>query len=218
MIATYLAGMDSHFLEISKLMREVAATGAAALADCAATYPQAMRHGFDGTIASVPSYVVQNRRSMILVEDCHPTPLGYEIEARVVASALHALGVLPNYVPEEPTKVLDGASAVLPTLTRSAEDPRLFEITTAPKDHVILFLGSEGISRTHNAIIPLDTSVVDGLKVRYQLGDFAADADAEGESHHSSWRRRSSARSPSPFGPPSSPNGAARPREHSAIP
>lgn len=96
--------------------------------------------------SAIPLHELQNRRFQILVEDRHPTEIGYEVEAVWVGRALSEAGVGHCTVAEDPPRPLLQAGAAAPTLERLEGGELRFPVGTTPGDRMYLFLGSPGVS------------------------------------------------------------------------
>ena len=156
-LATYLAGDDAHFVDISNVMREVAGSGAAGLADCGSAFRSAIRNLYltspKGSVTPAADIAL---RGLLLTRDRHPTPIGYEVEARVVARSLAGLGLLGSAPVEDPLEPVSRARVVVPTIRQPDPAATSFEISGEPGDRVCLLLGIEGDSRFKDEKIDLD--------------------------------------------------------------
>ena len=121
--ATYLAGFEGTFGDIRAEMFAFGREHALPVADCTAVAIEAITGAAPEGASTNPASHKTNdpvdrvaRFAAILTRDRHPTPLGYEMEARVVAAALAeaGCGAAP---PSEPP--------LSPILRRGAEAPEL---------------------------------------------------------------------------------------------
>lgn len=157
LIATYLPGLDEPYAATRELALSLKDRLGIAVADTAVVLPRAIQGNDPQPTTSWTSERLQAKRSLFLFRDWHPTALGYEIEARVVARTLHEIGVLPDVPLEDPLAAVVAVDVAVPAMRQVADAPVTFEIRTMPNDHVILLLGSPGGTSTWNGVgFPFD--------------------------------------------------------------
>ena len=106
-VATYLAGLEEPFAGIRDLALSLQGQHGIVVADTAAILPRAIQGDEPEPPSAGTPQTLRGRRSLFLFQN-HPTALGYEMEARVVARTLHDIGVLPDIEPEDPLAPLAG--------------------------------------------------------------------------------------------------------------
>lgn len=178
--ATYLAGEEGFFLGITELMRDMADADGIFLADCARWLQPAIEKEAKGPFGPRTIHLLQNARSRVLVTDNHPTPLGYEVEARVVAKALKGAGVLPGYEPEDPLTPLENARVTIPSVHQSETDFQQFTVETEPGDEVTLLIGPPGLGSWFNVQVPVDLTKWKELRSKYSLTEVKGTAGPDG--------------------------------------
>jgi hypothetical protein len=97
-----------------------------------------------------------------------------------VAAALRGIGVPALGDPGDPLAPLDGARVVAPSIAPRAEPPLAFEVVSEPGDRLVLFLGGEGSSRTHDAVVPVSLAAANAIRERLGLPEREVTADARG--------------------------------------
>jgi hypothetical protein len=186
-IATYLAGSDAGFEELTKLARSLADREGIVVADCARI--------LDGAIAAAsapggwggapPSPVAPAAaRALLLTEDQHPTALGYRAEARLVARELQKLGIAPHATIGDPLAVLPALARALPLLRRAQGASLGFRYAGDPKDRATLLLGTPGASWVGGHELPLARDPGDWCS-GVVPGEISAIADGKGQTHFS---------------------------------
>lgn len=155
-LATYLAGSDPGFRELRALTATFAKHPGVRVADCARALERAVAEAAEKAPAAVEARGAA--RAALLTRDQHPTPLGYEMEARIVAQALHEAGALPGYRPELASAPAVRDSFEIPVLRRAEGAQLAFEIVGKPGDVFSLVLGAPGRSEYAGAEISIDAA------------------------------------------------------------
>lgn len=147
-IASYLAGLEAGFNGVRSVMLELDGKHGIVVSDCTKGMAQAQY--------SVDAEARGAMRARLLTLDQHPTALGYEVEARVLARTLKDMGVMPDYVPEPAIAPLKDRPLIVPKFKRAADDTWAFEMEGAPKDVFRLIVGPPGTSMVEQLELPLD--------------------------------------------------------------
>jgi len=149
-LATYLAGLEEGFNAVRQLMAGLAGQKGITVSDCT--------KGMALALQSVPQEARGAMRARLLTTDQHPTPLGYEVEARILAKTLKEIGVLPDIALESPTAPLQGVKVVAPKLRLVPGEKWTFEVEGEPKDLARLLMGTPGNSTVDLVNVPFNAN------------------------------------------------------------
>ncbi|MBI3818308.1 MAG: amidohydrolase family protein [Planctomycetes bacterium] len=179
--STYFPGNETPFENLTKTMRSAAEAAHCGIADCANFLSVCERGESGRRIVQIPVEEYQNRRSLLLVEDRHPTPIGYEVEARIVARALRRAGALRSAEFDDPMEPLRGVNVEYPALSRDVKDPTIFTIQSQPGDRAVLLFGMEGNCTYDGWTINVDIGAAMDTYKQFDIKEWAAAADAGGK-------------------------------------
>ncbi|MBI3819063.1 MAG: SGNH/GDSL hydrolase family protein [Planctomycetes bacterium] len=168
--ATYLAGETGLFHDITKTMR---AADGAFFADCGAALADALAAGETRPAAEIPYEIATAKMNTMLSADLHPTAIGYELEARVVAESLRITGVLNDYITENPAAPLLAANIMIPRLAAVAGAPDSaniikIEASNLKKGERVVFLvGARGAGFFTNLPVPIETAQFEKFRAAF---------------------------------------------------
>lgn len=151
--ATYLENAAADYDAIRKLMLSLEGRPGVQVADCAPVGAKAIA---GDSAMPPPRTVAIARRSLILTRDCHPTALGYALEARVVAEALSRAGVLEHYQSPPALEPMGRAEIDIPKIRHKKDARGTVEVFSKPGDRVYLLAGIPGESYYRETSIPID--------------------------------------------------------------
>lgn len=156
-LASYLEGYHLDFESIRSLVMEYEHRPGVLVADCSPYLRMAVNgaSAAEATMPPPPRELELARRSYLITRDCHPTALGYAIEARVVAAKLAEAGILKHYKSEDPLAPFAKAEIEIPKL-RQLATRFAFEVIAKPGDKVSLVAGIPGESIYKEVNIPID--------------------------------------------------------------
>ncbi|MBI3819457.1 MAG: hypothetical protein HY286_12245 [Planctomycetes bacterium] len=149
--AGYLASADTGFRDVRDVTRTFDGYRDAIYIDCASVIPQVLGLG-DRAHADVRiTERVHALRSLILTNDRHPTPFGYEVEAHMITNALVDAGVSGVASVENAVDFLKKEKINIPFLGRSPGRELAYNYKGNPGDRITLVFGEPG-SSFHDSI------------------------------------------------------------------
>jgi len=178
--STYFAGDLPGFQGSTQVLREESKEGGIPIADNAAAFLQAMRLGSSsGRLEESPAW--HARFAQLMTADRHPSALGYQVEARVLAKTLSEIGLVSPKVLEDPMTPVASLEAVVPELRQISTDPVRLEVHTQPLDRVTVLLGPAGGSDYLNLPLSIDRWPATRILERELGGLLATLADDSGK-------------------------------------
>ncbi|MBL8692473.1 MAG: SGNH/GDSL hydrolase family protein [Planctomycetes bacterium] len=153
--STYFAGELPGFQAPTQVLREESRECGIPIADNASAFLQAMRLGSaSGRLEETPEW--HARFAQLMTADRHPTALGYQVEARVLARTLSEIGLVSPKVLEDPMAPVASMKAIVPEVRQVSTDPIRIEVHAQPLDRVTVLIGPSGGSDYLNLPLAID--------------------------------------------------------------
>jgi hypothetical protein len=154
---TYLAALIGEpFRTLRQMALDFAKEHGVPVVDCTLELPthlQPKNVPFDGP--ATPEQL-QSVRGLVLFDDKHATPVGYELEARAVARTLHQLGLLTEPPLDNGRDVVKCHLAEIPLLAGPEREGGAVTGRGEPRDEFVVYFGTPGRGFADGMPLPID--------------------------------------------------------------
>lgn len=123
----------------------------------------------------------QNRKQYFQVNDRHPSPVGYAMEAEMLIQAFADSGIVGKNCVKPLDSVMPGSNPHLPVVSALVDAPGSFRIQGFAGDSVTILLGAEGRTIDEKIMIPVDTKEFEKLRAEFSLGELKSKFTEKGE-------------------------------------